>query len=95
MTQHAVERTIGKLVTDADFRARFFSGPAAATWEAGLTLSPVELDALAALPYAALTRFSKTLDPRIRRLCTDTRDARRQPEPATGDEDGMDSDASQ
>jgi hypothetical protein len=87
MTQHAVERTIGKLVTDADFRARFFSDPAAASWASGLALSPVELDALAALSYAALTRFSKSLDPRIRRLCPDSADPRRPAEPATDDDD--------
>jgi hypothetical protein len=94
MTQHAVERTIGKLVTDAGFRARFFSDPAAASWEAGLSLSPAELEALAALSYAALTRLSQRLDPRIRRLCPDTADARRQAEPATGDDDGTNSTAS-
>jgi hypothetical protein len=86
MTQRAVERTIGKLVTDADFRARFFCDPATASWEAGLTLSPVELDALVALPYAALSRFSKSLDPRIRRLCPDTTDERRQPASASDDD---------
>ena len=71
MTQHAVERTIGKLVTDAAFRTKFFSNPAVATWEAGLTLSPVELEALSRLSSAALTRFGESLDARIRRLWVD------------------------
>jgi hypothetical protein len=69
VSQHAVERTIGKLVTDDDFRGRFFENPAAATWEAGLRLSPVELQALSGLSRAAIARFSQSLDGRIRRLC--------------------------
>ena len=69
MSQNAVERTLGKLATDEDFRARFFENPAAATWEAGLPLSQVELEALSGLSKAALVRFSQSLDGRIRRLC--------------------------
>ncbi len=46
MSQNAVERALGKLVTDDEFCARFFENPAAATWEAGLPLSALELDAL-------------------------------------------------
>ena len=74
MTQLAVERTIGKLATDSRFRARFFANPAAATWEAGLRLSPGELEALSALSHTAVTRFSESLDSRIRRLCVDATD---------------------
>jgi len=44
VSQNAVERTLGKLATDEEFCARFFEDPAA--WEAGLPLSPVELEAL-------------------------------------------------
>ena len=69
MSQHAVERTLGKLATDEEFRARFFENPAAATREAGLPLSAVELEALSALSRAAIARFSQSLDGRIRRLC--------------------------
>ncbi len=66
MSQNAVEQTLGKLATDEEFRARFF---AAATWEAGLPLSPIELEALSGLSRAAIARFSQSLDGRIRRLC--------------------------
>ena len=69
MSQYAVERTLGKLATDEEFRARFFQNPAAAAWEAGLLLSPVELEALSRLSRAAIARFSQSLDGRIRRLC--------------------------
>jgi hypothetical protein len=69
VSQNAVEQTLGKLATDEEFRARFFENPAAATWEAGLPLSPIELEALSRLSRAAIARFSQSLDGRIRRLC--------------------------
>jgi hypothetical protein len=86
VTQRPVERTIGKLMTDASFRARFFADPAASTWEAGLVLSPAELTALSALSRTAVIRFSETLDPRISRLCVDPAGAR--PQPANDDDAG-------
>ena len=87
MTQFAVERTIGKLATDPRFRARFFANPAAATWEAGLRLSPGELEALAALSHTAVIRFSESLDPRVSRLCLDATDAPRPAGRMDGDPD--------
>ncbi len=69
MSQNAVERTLGKLATDEEFRARFFENPSAATWEAGLLLSRRELEALSGLSPAAIARFSRNLDGRLRRLC--------------------------
>ena len=71
MTQQAVERAIGKLVTDAEFRERFYVNPEAATWEAGLPLSRVELEALSALSRDAVLRFSEGVDARICRACLD------------------------
>lgn len=65
MSQIAVERTLGKLVTDATFRRRFFRDPAAASFLAGLDLSQVEVDALSSLPPEAIVRFSQCLDHRI------------------------------
>jgi len=88
MTQHAVERTIGKLATDAAFRRWFFSNPAVASWEAGLRLSPAELDALSALSCAAITRFSESLDPRISRLHLDATSACRRTEGASSNNEG-------
>jgi hypothetical protein len=87
VTQLAVERTIGKLATDPRFRARFFANPAAATWEAGLQLSPGELKALSALSHTAVIRFSESLDPRVSRLCLDATDAPRPAERMGGDLD--------
>ena len=46
VTQQALERALGKLLTDENFRERFFASPELAYWEAGFALSPVELEAL-------------------------------------------------
>jgi len=91
VSQNAVERTLGKLATDEEFRTRFFENPGAATWEAGLPLSSVELEALSGLSRAAIARFSQTLDGRIRRLClleTPSRAARRKERPSNERSDG-------
>jgi hypothetical protein len=69
MSQHAVERTLGKLLTDESFRERFFTSPRATAWAAGLRLSDIELAALSGLSFSALRSFSASLDPRICRLC--------------------------
>jgi len=88
MSQDAVERTLGKLATDEEFRARFFANPAAAAWEAGLLLSPVELEALSGTPRAAIARFSRFIDGRICRLCLDEKPSRgtRKKQSLAGDE---------
>ena len=55
VTQQAVELTLGKLLTDEAFRERFLESPEAACWEAGLALSPIELEALSQVPREALS----------------------------------------
>ena len=72
MSQHAVERTLGKLLTDEAFRERFFTTPRVTAWAAGLRLSDIELAALSGLSRSALRSFSASLDPRICRLCLET-----------------------
>lgn len=71
MSQAAVEKALGKLITDECFRGRFFKDPAAASFYAGLELSQAELDALARIPLEAIARFSDRLDDRICRLPLD------------------------
>ena len=71
MTQQAVERALGKLLTDENFRERFFESPEAASWEAGLALSPIELEALARVPRHALASLHDELDKRISRPSLD------------------------
>ena len=68
MSQRDVERTLGRLLTDDMSRRRFLVTPDRASWEAGLALSPAELDALAGLPQAGLTALGERLDLRIRRF---------------------------
>jgi hypothetical protein len=68
MSQQAVERAIGKLLTDPAFRGRFFQDPAAASLCAGLDLSGTELDALTRISPRRLARFGASLDRRICRL---------------------------
>jgi len=71
MSQAAVEKALGKLITDECFRGRFFKDPAAASFSAGLELSQAELDALLRLLLKAINRFSGCLDDRIRRVPLD------------------------
>ena len=71
MAQKTVERILGKLATDEEFRQRFRSDPAAALVFAerepeGLTT--VEREALAALDPDLLERFADALDPRLQRV---------------------------
>jgi hypothetical protein len=71
MSQSAVEKALGKLITDECFRRRFFKDPAGASFAAGLELSPAELDALSRLSVEAIARFCAHLDHRICRLPMD------------------------
>jgi Ribosomally synthesized peptide prototyped by Frankia Franean1_4349. len=71
VTQQAVERALGKLLTDEAFRERFFASPAQACWEVGLSLSPVELEALSQLSRDETVRFGGALDQRISRPSLD------------------------
>jgi hypothetical protein len=72
MSQQAVERTLGKLLTDESFRERFLTAPRKAALRAGLRLSDIELAALSGFSRAALRSFSASLDPRICRLCSES-----------------------
>lgn len=66
MTVAGIERALGMLLLDAAFCERFFLNPSAATWEARLPLSPIEVDVLARLSRAAIARFRESLEPRLR-----------------------------
>ncbi len=68
MGQRAVEKTLGRLVTDEGFRDRFFRDPQGATLRIGAELSSEELDALTRIPRAALASLCACLDDRICRL---------------------------
>jgi hypothetical protein len=66
MTVAELERALGMLLLDAAFCERFFLNPSSATWEAGLPLSPIEVDALSRLCRVAIARFRESLDPSVR-----------------------------
>jgi hypothetical protein len=68
MSQRAVERVVGKLVTDEGFRNQFFADPEGASVRVGAELSPDELDALTRIPPDALTSLCASIDDRICRL---------------------------
>ena len=77
MTQDSVDRALGKLLTDESFREQFFAAPVEACREAGLTLSPVEVEALQRLSRDELARFGDEVDARISRPCLDPTGHRR------------------
>ncbi len=70
MSQAAVERVLGRLVTDAEFRAEFFGEPAGVCRDYGLELTPVELSALLQVDEQALKTLATRLDPKIVRAMT-------------------------
>ena len=70
MSQLAVERALGRLVTDADFRTEFFGEPASVCRGHGLELTPGELSALTQVDEHALKTLATRLDPKIVRAMT-------------------------
>ena len=70
MSQRVVESTIGRLITDAAFRERFFMEPAAVCRDHGLDLTPNELSALLPLDPHLFKSLAGHLDPKILRALT-------------------------
>lgn len=68
MSQRDVERTLGRLLTDAGFRRDFFMNPDRACLALGVQLASHELDALLRMPRRRLAYFGQKLDDRICRL---------------------------
>jgi hypothetical protein len=71
MSQKTVERILGKLATDEEFRQRFRGAPGetidAASPEPEC-LTAVEREALCAVDPELLERFADALDPRLQRV---------------------------
>ena len=78
MSQRDVERTLGRLLTDAGFRRDFFRNPARACLELGVRLAPYEIEALLRVPPRGLASLAGQLDDRICRLHIE--DANERPE---------------
>jgi hypothetical protein len=78
MSQRDVERTLGRLLTDAGFRQDFFRNPARACLELGVQLAGHEVEALLRVPPRGLASLAGQLDDRICRLhIEDANDDRR------------------
>jgi hypothetical protein len=65
MSQKGVEGLLGRMVTDGDFRRRFYQEPAATCIAQALEVTTRELEAVLALDEARVAEFSKMLDARI------------------------------
>jgi hypothetical protein len=68
MSQRDVERTLGRLLTDQDFRDDFYLDHARACLILGIQLAPHELEALLRIPPSAFATLGARLDDRICRL---------------------------
>jgi len=71
MSQRDVERTLGRLLTDAGFRRDFFRNAARACLELGVQLAAHEVEALLQVPPRRLESLAGQLDDRICRLDID------------------------
>ena len=65
MSQQVVEGTLGRLITDGEFRRVFYMDPAATCRRESLDLTTRELEALMALDQSRLQAFAKGIDARI------------------------------
>lgn len=65
MSQQAVEWTLGRLITDSEFRRGFYADPAATCVRESLDLTTREIEALMAVDQAGLQTFAMGLDARI------------------------------
>lgn len=67
MSQIEVERFLGRLITDANFRARAARSLEKAAIKEGITLSSGEMSLLAGFDCALFGQVAETLDNSIRR----------------------------
>ena len=65
MSQRGVEGLLGRLITDKDFRERFYEEPAAVCVEEAMEVTARELEAVFALKEPQIEDFSKQLDAHI------------------------------
>jgi len=73
VSQKSVEKFLGRIATDEEFRARFRAdrgGILAELMESGEPLTAVERAALLGLDLESCERFAGRLDPRIQKCCT-------------------------
>jgi len=71
MSQYNVERVIGRLITDEEFRGRFAENPRTVLEEitaCGVELTGLELQVLASLDPDLTERYAQEIDPRIQKI---------------------------
>jgi hypothetical protein len=70
MSHRNVERIVGRLVTDEEFRRRFWQDALATLRdlsEQGCDLNPCEYRALRSMSRESVERFAASIDPRIQK----------------------------
>ena len=67
MSQDAVERILGRMLTDTRFRAQVGKSLESASRQAGFLLTPCELRLLSALELTGFAKLAGRLDPALRR----------------------------
>ena len=67
MSQIEVERFLGRLITDVDFRARVVSSLESACYTNGFSLSAAEMSFLRNIDYTLIDMIAETIDDSIRR----------------------------
>lgn len=65
MSQRAVEAVLGRLITDVEFRVRFFAAPSDVCRENDFGLTPRETAALLQVSVQGLHQVAAQLDPKI------------------------------
>jgi len=70
MSQIEVERFLGRILTDSDFRARAACSPNSACIGEGIALSLVEFSCLRQINYLMFSHVAETLDDAISRRLT-------------------------
>lgn len=67
MSQRAVERFLGRLITDDQFRLKASRSLSEACCEVGLDLTLGEMELLSRMEFGCLQPFSRRIDPGLRR----------------------------
>ncbi len=67
MSQIEVERFLGRLITDEDFRARAASSLENACYTSGFSLSTAEMSFLRSINYVLINLIAETIDDSIKR----------------------------
>ena len=67
MSQFEVERFLGRIITDAEFRAKAESSLVAASYGEGFTFSKKELLLLSHIDFSQFGQVAESLDDAIRR----------------------------